>query len=81
VISGSGDGVRCVLGRRFNRGLLVVLSRFLSITAPERISSWRVGAPGGYGLLFVIPGPGDRLLCSRGRRFNRGLLVGMTRFL
>jgi hypothetical protein len=73
VISGSGESVHCVLGRRLTRGLPVDISRFLSVAAPETISSRCARAPGGYGLVFDISGPGDSLLPALGRRFNMGL--------
>jgi hypothetical protein len=37
----------------------VDISRFLFIVAPERISYRGARAPGGYELMFLIPGPGD----------------------
>jgi hypothetical protein len=81
AIPGPGDGFLRARGRRFNRGFLVGMSRFLSFAAPERFSSRCARAPGWYGLVFAIPSPGDSLLRSFGRTFNRGLLVGMSRFL
>jgi hypothetical protein len=53
-------------------GLVVGIPRFLSLQAPERISSQCLGAPGGCGLVFEIYGPGDSHLCVRGRKFTRG---------
>jgi hypothetical protein len=81
AIPGPGDILLRTLGKRFNRGLLVGMSRFLSFAAPERISSRCARAPGGYEVVSAIPGPGDGLLWVLGSRFNRGLLMGMSMFL